>query len=122
MFQEIPSIPVLVLVMPAVSGCMNARSPVARRRHNVPAASRCVRNGMGKLLGAHSIMKAVRPKRFQRVARDAFAAIVNAAMMRHRETIPGQACKSLIFKPFVAGTNDREQWHEPCFGRRSRPE
>jgi hypothetical protein len=77
---------------------------------------------MGNLLGAHSITKAVRPKRFQRVARDAFAAIVNAAMMRHRETIPGQACKSLIFKPFVAGTNDREQWHEPCFGRRSRPE
>jgi hypothetical protein len=81
-----------------------------------------VRNDMGKLLEAHSITKAVRPKCFQRVAHDAFAAIVNAAMMRHRAMIPGQAGKSLIFKTFVAGTNDREHWHDPCFGRRTRPD
>jgi hypothetical protein len=42
--------------------------------------------------------------------------------MRHWEMIPGQAGKSLIFKTFVAGTNDREHWHDPCFGRRTRPD
>src|SRR5262245_8737574 len=63
MFQEMPSIPVFVLVIPAVSGCMKLRPPVTRR-----------------LRGGHSTTNVPRLKCFDTGRRDAFAANLNAAM------------------------------------------